>query len=370
MYSIHNFIPLIALGLLLVTKLKADDSFEVADKELNKIYKELIGTLGNQPITKNSLREAQRSWLTYMEKHIDTVYPVRPGERHEAIYGVNYFGEVESIKIGFINRRIAELTELLPSDHKALSVSSAHLKDNSNKEVIEVETKGDLVKVIRNNPEVKSFIIKDETGASRNVVMIEDHSEFAEVFSKYPEGTTIIARTDIPPERFKLAPFIQLKKSDDLVALDEAGTISAQMKYLSKFMIKDGEYFKMQVEYTGGSCTYLEFKGELAIESDKVSEVDNMNYGLLSQYTILMPNISRGNYTREKDLGFSIKEKESEFIWSDWSDDGRYHLIIREYEGQKTRFTIDLYKKFEDGWAEYNPRLISDFTEFPADQKK
>lgn len=87
----------------------AHKELKKADAQLNKIYQELLSA-GDDEADK-ALREAQRTWLKFVELHIKYVFPLKKGENPRELYGSIYPLEYAMLKARLYTERIKLLSD-------------------------------------------------------------------------------------------------------------------------------------------------------------------------------------------------------------------------------------------------------------------
>ncbi len=86
---------------------------EATDKELNKVYKQLIAANSGDADFQSNLKKAQRAWLQYVELHLQTVLPVAEGENPNDLYGSSYAADHAAEKTQLFVQRVALLKRML-----------------------------------------------------------------------------------------------------------------------------------------------------------------------------------------------------------------------------------------------------------------
>jgi uncharacterized protein YecT (DUF1311 family) len=90
------------------------------DTELNRVYQAVLKEHADDREFLADLKEAQRTWLHFVEFHLKTVFPLKKGERPAEVYGSSYPTEFAEEKITLIEQRTAQLKSLLqPADGAA-----------------------------------------------------------------------------------------------------------------------------------------------------------------------------------------------------------------------------------------------------------
>lgn len=74
-----------------------------ADAELNRVYKHVRKAYKDDPLFLKKLTLAQRAWIKFRDAHMESRYPVKPGEEERIQYG-SIFGQCHCAEV-------AELTE-------------------------------------------------------------------------------------------------------------------------------------------------------------------------------------------------------------------------------------------------------------------
>lgn len=92
---------------------QAAEELATADAELNKLYQELLRKHAGDKTYITNLKDAQRSWLAFVELHIKTVYPIKEGENPGMVYGSMYAIDYAVTKAELIKQRIKQLQFLL-----------------------------------------------------------------------------------------------------------------------------------------------------------------------------------------------------------------------------------------------------------------
>lgn len=110
--------------------------FQKAEVDLQKQCKKLIELNDNDPSFVKLLEATQKSWLAYVDSHVQSVFPLAEGESVREVYGTSYPMELALLKSKLYKQRI----DLLASESS--SVEQATPNASSNQElykVIEVE---------------------------------------------------------------------------------------------------------------------------------------------------------------------------------------------------------------------------------------
>lgn len=89
----------------------AQKKLEVEDRELNRVYQQILAERADSPDFCKRLRETQRAWLKFMELHIETKYFVPEGEVAQSIYGTLHPLDLIDERRKMIKARTAQLQE-------------------------------------------------------------------------------------------------------------------------------------------------------------------------------------------------------------------------------------------------------------------
>jgi uncharacterized protein YecT (DUF1311 family) len=91
----------------------AEADFKKADARLNSVYKKLLSAKADNKEFCGYLREAQRVWITFVDFHMKTLFPLKKGEYPRIEYGSIYPLEYYSEKSALFKERIRQLKTLL-----------------------------------------------------------------------------------------------------------------------------------------------------------------------------------------------------------------------------------------------------------------
>jgi len=94
----------------------AEESLNDSDKDLNVVYKALMSDGTRSQDFKNDLREAQRSWVSFVDNHMKTVFPLEKDANPREIYGSSYATEYALEKLELVGARVAQLKRLNGED--------------------------------------------------------------------------------------------------------------------------------------------------------------------------------------------------------------------------------------------------------------
>jgi uncharacterized protein YecT (DUF1311 family) len=83
----------------------ASSQYKAVDADLNKVYKQVLGMVQTQ--AKDKLRQAQRAWVNYRDRHCQTVGAQAEGGSMQPLLITSCLTELAAA-------RIAELEKLLP----------------------------------------------------------------------------------------------------------------------------------------------------------------------------------------------------------------------------------------------------------------
>ena len=89
--------------------LTAQAELEKVDAQLNKIYRKLISE--NDPESNKRLRETQRTWLKFVELHLQYVFPLEEGQNPQEVYGSIYHLEYATLKTRLFTERVQQLSD-------------------------------------------------------------------------------------------------------------------------------------------------------------------------------------------------------------------------------------------------------------------
>ena len=111
-YSSENEIQCKEDGNQLEMNKCAGDSFEKADKELNKVYKELRAAKKDDKLFLKNLKTAQKAWLTYRDASIAAEFTCKGGDL-QYCFGTMYALSLNSSKAELTNQRVKILKSQL-----------------------------------------------------------------------------------------------------------------------------------------------------------------------------------------------------------------------------------------------------------------
>src|SRR5687767_9891904 len=92
-------LPFICLSLLLSQSMElraqnqaemnqeAGEALAAADRQLNKVYRQLVAKHEEDEKFVSELKEAQRAWLKFVEFHLKNLFPLQAGENPRVVYG-------------------------------------------------------------------------------------------------------------------------------------------------------------------------------------------------------------------------------------------------------------------------------------------
>jgi uncharacterized protein YecT (DUF1311 family) len=84
-----------------------------ADAALNALYQKILADRAKNPGFCTDLREAQRAWLKFVDYHLKTVFPLKPGENPREVYGSMYSLDFAVMKTELIEQRVEQLKVLV-----------------------------------------------------------------------------------------------------------------------------------------------------------------------------------------------------------------------------------------------------------------
>lgn len=90
----------------------ANAGLEKADKQLNSVYQKVLREHQGNPAFCRDLREAQRSWLRFVELHLKCSFPLREGEDPRMVYGSVYPMDYALLHTELVKQRIAQLEQI------------------------------------------------------------------------------------------------------------------------------------------------------------------------------------------------------------------------------------------------------------------
>jgi len=91
----------------------AEADLAAAHAKLNSLYKKVLSTNADNQQFCSDLKEAQRTWLKYMEFHVKTLFPLKEGQDPRSMYGSIYPLELATAQTEMIKARCKELSEML-----------------------------------------------------------------------------------------------------------------------------------------------------------------------------------------------------------------------------------------------------------------
>lgn len=83
-----------------------------ADKELNRLYKNIIKERSAEKTFILDLKEAQRAWLKYVDFHLKSIFPLDKGQNASEQYGSTYSMDFASEKAELFWQRVKQLKSL------------------------------------------------------------------------------------------------------------------------------------------------------------------------------------------------------------------------------------------------------------------
>ena len=95
----------------------AYESFEKADKELNKVYKALVKKKKDNKVYVSNLKKSQRLWIKFRDAELETIYSCED-ENKRLCWGSMYPLLYNSEKATLTRKRVEELKEQIKS-HEA-----------------------------------------------------------------------------------------------------------------------------------------------------------------------------------------------------------------------------------------------------------
>jgi uncharacterized protein YecT (DUF1311 family) len=87
----------------------AADDFKRADKELNRVWKEIQAKYADQPLFLKKLTTAQRFWLQFRDAELEAKFPIEKQENARIQYGSVYPMCWNGYKAGLTNARVRDL---------------------------------------------------------------------------------------------------------------------------------------------------------------------------------------------------------------------------------------------------------------------
>lgn len=101
--------------------------FQKAESELQKQCKKLVESNDNDPSFVKLLEATQKSWLAYVESHVQSVFPLAEGESVREVYGTSYPMELALLKSKLYKQRIDLLAgKSNPEEQDTPNVSVDH----------------------------------------------------------------------------------------------------------------------------------------------------------------------------------------------------------------------------------------------------
>jgi uncharacterized protein YecT (DUF1311 family) len=91
----------------------AETGFLQADARLNSVYKKLLSAKADDKEFCENLRQAQRAWITFVDFHMKTLFPLKKGEDPRIEYGSIYPLEYYTEKSALFKERIKQLKSIL-----------------------------------------------------------------------------------------------------------------------------------------------------------------------------------------------------------------------------------------------------------------
>ncbi len=83
-----------------------------ADAKLNQLYRRVLSqNTENEQLCAN-LKDAQRTWLKFVDFHMKTVFPLKDGEDPRVVYGSIYPLDFAVTKTALIDQRIEQLESI------------------------------------------------------------------------------------------------------------------------------------------------------------------------------------------------------------------------------------------------------------------
>lgn len=107
------------------------DEFSAADRELNKVYKQILAEYSDEPVYIDKLKVAQRLWLQLRDAEIAARFPVPAGENPRLSWGSSYPMRVDGYRAQLTRERARHLRVWLDGLPEGdLSAGSVHMKQN------------------------------------------------------------------------------------------------------------------------------------------------------------------------------------------------------------------------------------------------
>jgi uncharacterized protein YecT (DUF1311 family) len=111
-YSVENEIQCKEDGNQMEMNKCAYDNFQKADKELNKVYKELRAAKKDDKLFLKNLKTAQKAWLVYRDADLDAQFTCKGGDLRYC-FGSMYGLLLNSSKAELTNQRVKILKSQL-----------------------------------------------------------------------------------------------------------------------------------------------------------------------------------------------------------------------------------------------------------------
>lgn len=95
----------------------ADQDYQKADAELNKVYKELQKQYKGEALFLANLKKAQQAWIKFKDAEVDAHFPLAPDADAYVEYGTMYPMSVSLLLTTLTQGRTKQLKELLENGY-------------------------------------------------------------------------------------------------------------------------------------------------------------------------------------------------------------------------------------------------------------